>query len=74
MNKIRKITVGKEYKENSMHFSVGQPVYDDHCICDIQNIEEENVYRVYITKNNEVMPWKDFNKNMGISVEYDLKY
>ena len=33
------------------------------------------VFRViYIQKSDEVMPWKDFNKNMAVSVEYDLKY
>ena len=28
----------------------------------------------YIEKNKEVILWKDFNKNMGISVEYNLDY
>ena len=27
-----------------------------------------------LKKNNEVMPWKKFNSNMAISVEYDLEY
>ena len=27
-----------------------------------------------IKKNNEVLPWKKFNSNMAISVEYDLEY
>jgi hypothetical protein len=31
-------------------------------------------YNIYIKKNDEVMPWKKFNSNMAISVEYDLKY
>jgi len=66
---IRKITIGKEYKDNAMHYAVGQEVYGGHCVANI-----EDVYRIYITKNDEIMPWKDFNKNMGISVEYDLKY
>mgnify|MGYP004356833553 CR=1 FL=1 len=30
--------------------------------------------RVYIKKNKEVLPWKDFNKNMAVSVEYNLNY
>ena len=28
----------------------------------------------YITKNQEILPWKKFNRNMAISVEFDLKY
>ena len=36
--------------------------------------EEEQKYSIYIQKNKEVLPWKDFNKNMSIAVEYDLEY
>ena len=56
---IRKITIGKDYK-------IG------HTICDI--IEEDDKYSVYIRKGEEVLPWKDFNKNMAVSVEYNLQY
>jgi len=47
---IRKITVGKDYKNDAMHYSI------------------------YIKKNKDVLPWKDFNKNMAISIEYNLEY
>ena len=69
---IRKITVGKDYKNDAMHYSVGQDVYGGHTICDI--LEEESKYSIYIRKKDIVIPWKDFNKNMAISVEYDLNY
>ena len=69
---IRKITIGKDYKIDSMHYSVGQEVYGGHTISNI--IEEEEKYSIYIRKNKEVLPWKDFNKNMAISVEYNLQY
>jgi len=55
-----------------MHYSVGQEVYGGHTIVNI--IEEEHKYSIYIQKGDEIMPWKDFNKNMAISAEYDLKY
>ena len=42
---IRKITVGKDYKNDAMHYAVGQEVYGGHTICDI--IEEEDKYSVY---------------------------
>ena len=69
---IRKITVGKDYKIDSMHYSVGQEAYGGHTICDI--IEEDDKYSIYIKKRKDVLPWKDFNKNMAISVEYNLEY
>jgi hypothetical protein len=69
---IRKITIGKDYKIDSMHYSVNQEVYGGHTICDI--IEESDKYSIYIKKGEDVLPWKDFNKNMAISVEYNLEY
>ena len=72
MNLIRKISIGRDYKTDSMHYTVGQEVYGGHKIDSI--VEEKERYSIYIKKNNEVMPWKDFNKNMAISVEYNLEY
>ena len=69
---IRKISIGKDYKNDAMHYAVGQEVYGGHTICDI--LEEENKYSVYIRKGKDVLPWKDFNKNMAVSVEYNLQY
>jgi len=72
MQIIRKISIGKDYKNDAMHYSVGQEVYGGHTIVNI--IEEEEKYSVYIQKGDMVMPWKDFNKNMAVSVEYDLSW
>jgi len=72
MNLIRKISIGRDYKDNAMHYSIGQQVYGGHIISDI--LEEEDKYSIYITKNDDVLPWKSFNKNMGISIEYNLDY
>ena len=41
---IRKITVGKDYKNDAMHYAVGQEVYGGHKIIDI--IEEEDKYSI----------------------------
>ena len=71
-NIIRKITIGKDYKNDSMHYAVDQEVYGGHKICDI--VEEKDKYCIYIRKGDIVIPWKDFNKNMAISVEYNLEY
>lgn len=72
MNLIRKISIGRDYKTDAMHYSVGQEVYGGHTICSI--IEEEEKYSIYIKKEQEIMPWKDFLKTMAISVEYNLNY
>lgn len=72
MKLVRKISIGKDYKTDAMHYSVGQEVYGGHIISNI--IEEEDKYSIYIKKNEEVVPWKDFNKNMAVSVEYNLDY
>lgn len=72
MQVIRKISVGKDYKNDAMHYSVGQEVYGGHTIVNI--LEEEDKYSIYIQKGDLVMPWKDFNKNMAVSIEYDLKW
>ena len=72
MQVIRKLSIGKDYKNDAMHYSVGQEVYGGHTIVNI--LEEEDKYSVYIQKGDLVMPWKDFNKNMAVSIEYDLKW
>ena len=40
----------------------------------LNRIEEEDKYCIYIKKGDVVIPWKDFNKNMAISIEYNLEY
>mgnify|MGYP003124849185 CR=1 FL=1 len=71
---IRKISIGADYKNEAMHYATGQEVYGKHIISDIIFEKEDSSYNIFITKNNEVLPWKKFNSNMAISVEYDLKY
>ncbi len=57
-----------------MHYSVGQQVYGGHEITYIVFDSEDSSYNIHIKKNEEVLPWKKFNSNMAISVEYDLEY
>tara|TARA_R110000803_G_C11918795_1_gene314107 strand:+ start:305 stop:478 length:174 start_codon:yes stop_codon:yes gene_type:complete len=57
-----------------MHYSVGQTVYGGHEISYITLDSVDGSYNIHIKKENEVMPWKKFNSNMAISVEYDLEY
>ena len=73
MSLVRKISIGRDYKNDAMHYAVGQEVYGGHTICDI--VENAKISFLFILKKvNEVLPWKDFNKNMAIAVEYNLEY
>ena len=72
MKLIRKISIGRDYKNDGMHYSLGQEVFGGHNIVEI--LEEDESYNIYIEKNKEVLPWKTFNKNMAIAVEYNLEY
>ena len=71
---IRKISIGADYKNEAMHYAVGQQVYGGHNISNILFNDEDKSYNIFITKQDEVLPWKKFNSNMAISVEYDLEY
>ena len=73
-NKIRKISIGSDYKNDAMHYSVGQEVYGGHTICDILLDKEDKSYNIFIKKDNETLPWKKFNSHMAVSVEYNLSY
>tara|TARA_R100000541_G_scaffold36418_2_gene44495 strand:+ start:1258 stop:1485 length:228 start_codon:yes stop_codon:yes gene_type:complete len=73
-NNIRKISIGSDYKNDAMHYAVGQQVYGGHEISHILLDNSDKSYNIHIKKNNEVLPWKKFNSNMAISVEYDLEY
>ena len=71
---IRKISIGSEYKSDAMHYSVGQEVYGGNKIAYIVLDETDHSYNIFIKKNDEVLPWKKFNYNMPVSVEYNLEY
>jgi hypothetical protein len=73
-NIIRKISIGSDYKNEAMHYAVGQQVYGGHTISDILFQDRDDSYNIYIKKHDEILPWKKFNSNMAISVEYDLEY
>lgn len=72
-NEIRKITIGIDYK-NSMHYVVGQEVlsgnYKIHAIT-----FDDYGYFVWIENNeDEVIVWKNLNKNLPIVVEFNINY
>ncbi len=48
MSLVRKISIGRDYKNDAMHYAVGQEVYGGHVICDI--VEKDNKFSIYIKK------------------------
>jgi hypothetical protein len=73
---IRKISVGADYKNNSMHYIVGQKILGDtneiHLI-KFDNIQ--NSFKIYIiNQKEEVVLWKEFNSQMPISIEYNINF
>lgn len=71
-NQIRKISIGKDYKD-AMHYSVSQEVYGGHKIQNIIKNEDGSV-DVFIVKDFELKRWKNFNVNVAVTIEYDLQY
>ena len=67
MSLVRKISIGKDYKNDAMHYSVGQEVYGGHTIDSI--VEERDKFSIYIKKQNEV--FNDANE-LGVNV-LDIK-
>ena len=57
---IRKISIGSDYKNDAMHYAVGQQVYGGHEISHILFEDKDASYNIFIKKNNEVLPWKKF--------------
>ena len=51
---IRKISIGADYKNDAMHYSVGQQVYGGHVINNIDHSERDNSYNIFITKEIKV--------------------
>ncbi len=52
---IRKISIGADYKNEAMHYSVGQPVYGGHTIHAITLDVSDESYNIYIKKNSEIL-------------------
>ena len=72
---IRKISIGADYKGSAMHYIVGQSVlngsYEIHLI---EFSSEKESFLIYIEKNNELYLWKEFNKNIPVSIEYNIHF
>jgi hypothetical protein len=73
---IRKISVGPDYKSSAMHYIVGQDVLNSsHKIHLIQHDKERESIKVWIESDKkEILLWKEFNKNIPVSLEYNINF
>lgn len=72
---IRKISIGSDYKSSSMHYLHGQEVLNgEYIIHLIQYDERLDSYNIWVERDGEILLWKQFNKNMPVSIEYDINF
>ena len=75
MNLIRKISIGADYKGSSMHYIVGQSVLNGQYKIHLIDLDvKTDCYYIYIERHDEVKMWKMFNKNMPVSIEYNIDF
>ena len=60
MSIIRKISIGSDYKNDAMHYSLDQEVYGGHTISNILFDDKDNSYNIFISKSKEILPWKKY--------------
>jgi len=76
MTDIRKISVGPDYKNNAMHYIVGQKVLNDaYIINHIKFDKSTDSIKIYIINDKqEVLLWKEFNSSIPTSIEFNINY
>lgn len=72
---IRKLSIGVDYKSGSMHYISGQEVLNgEYLIHLIQYDSSAASYKIWIERHGEILLWKEFNRNMPVSIEYNINF
>ena len=73
---IRKISIGPDYKNNAMHYIVGQKVLgDSNLIHLIKRDNDTMCIKIYIINTKgEIVLWKEFNQTIPISIEFNIDF
>jgi hypothetical protein len=73
---IRKISIGPDYKNNAMHYIVGQKILNDSNEIHLIKRDSDNFsIKIYIiNKKGEIVLWKEFNKTIPISIEFNIDF
>ena len=71
---IRKISIGMDYKSNSMHYILNQPVLRGKATIHlIQEVPHQGVKIWIHNADDTIKLWKEFNANMPYSIEYNIE-
>jgi len=73
---IRKISIGSDYKNNAMHYIVGNRIVNDsNEIHVIKRDHDTMSIKIYIiNKKKEIVLWKEFNRTIPISIEFNIDF
>jgi len=81
MNDIRKISVGKDYPNSSIHFQVGKKIrlqYKEYTVHEISINEDllkegSYAYDIYLRDEDAVVFWKTI-KDMPVVIENNINF
>ena len=68
MNLIRKISIGRDYKNDAMHYSIGQEVFGGHKIVEII---EEDEFDAMDTDGDGVVSREEFEAAQATKDEFN---
>jgi hypothetical protein len=73
---IRKISIGPDYKNNAMHYIVGQKVLGDSNLIHLIKRDNDTMsIKIYIINTKgEIVLWKEFNPTIPISIEFNIDF
>jgi hypothetical protein len=73
---IRKISIGPDYKNNAMHYIVGQKVLGDSNLIHLIKRDNDTMsVKIYIINTKgEIVLWKEFNPTIPISIEFNIDF
>ena len=73
---IRKVSIGPDYKNSSMHYIVGQKVLGETNEIHLIKYDSEKMsIKIYIeNEKQEVVLWKEFTSTMPIAIEYNINF
>lgn len=76
MQDIRKISIGPDYKNNAMHYIVGQKVLGDSNLIHLIKRDNDTMsVKIYIINTKgEIVLWKEFNPTIPISIEFNIDF
>jgi flagellar biogenesis protein FliO len=70
---VRKISIGADYKSNSMHYILNQTVLGGTATIHLIQVSDEGSVKIWVQhEDSTIKLWKEFNANMPCSIEYNI--